>query len=173
MKLLGFGVGMIVAGAAYGQSSPADGDALRQLVTEVKQLRLDVEAVMAASQRVQIALHAFDAQNAIVVRSRQRVEDVRDRCTAAEAQQQRLTAEIQRVETTASVNTASAPENKQLQLELTDLKRRLEEQTADARNCRASEAEAAAQLRSDEAKLAEVESRIEQLVQSLDRPSGK
>lgn len=173
MKLLGFGIGVIVAGVAYGQSSPADGDALRQLVTEVKQLRLDVEAVMAASQRVQIALHAFDAQNAIVARSRQRLEEVRDRCAAAEAQQQRLTADIQRNETNASLNNASALDTKQVQLELTEMKSRLEQQTADARNCRTSEADAAAQLRGDETKLGEFESRIEQLVQSLDRPVGK
>jgi chromosome segregation ATPase len=55
---------------------------------------------------------------------------------------------------------------------LTELKGNLEAQAAEAQNCQAAEAEAATQLRGDQAKLTDLQDRIARLDKALERMSN-
>jgi chromosome segregation ATPase len=157
---------LIVLAAAQGvcQTPPKEADALQALLVEVHQLRLDIEAMTIASQRVQIALQAMQMQDAAVARSAQRLDAVRSKCAGVDAPRQHMAAEVQRME----ANPPSAPEfAKGFQDQLARMKSELESQTAEVQACRTGEAEASNQLRNDQAALGEVRDRIERLDSTL------
>ena len=64
--------------------TPEKPDVLQSLLTEVHQLRQDIEAMTVASQRVQIALYALQMQDAVVARATLRFDSIHDKCAAAE-----------------------------------------------------------------------------------------
>ena len=158
---------LILLAASQGvcQTPPKEADALQALLVEVHQLRQDIEAMTIASQRVQIALHALDMQDAAVARSAQRVDAVRNRCAGADAARQHTAAEVQRME--AGLASVSESEAKDFRAHLAGTKSVLEEQAAAAQACQAEEAEASNQLRNDQAALGEVRGRIERLDNTL------
>lgn len=60
MKMVVMGLmPMLMGGSALGQTPEKAPDTLQALLVEVRQLRQDIEAMTAASQRVQIALYGL------------------------------------------------------------------------------------------------------------------
>jgi chromosome segregation ATPase len=171
MRRIFLAVIMFVALDAFCQTPVKESDTLQALLTEVHQLRQDIEAMTVASQRVQIALSALQIQDAAVARSTQRVDNARNKCSAEEANRQRTASEIQRLE--SSLDAGSVPESqaKVTQSRLTDMKSIFESQTASVQTCQVAEAEASNQLRNDQAKLVDVQDRIERLDKTLERLS--
>jgi chromosome segregation ATPase len=137
------------------------------LLSEVHQLRQDIEAMTVASQRVQIALFSLQMQDAAVARSAERMEAARGRCSALAGNRDHFTREIQRTEAALSTGTLGPVETKELQIHLADTKQQTETQTAEVQTCQVAETEAASQLRNDQAKLAEIEEKIERLDKTL------
>ncbi len=150
------------------QTPASQPDTLQSLLIEVHQLRQDIEAMTVASQRVQIALHALQMQDAAVARATQRLDNVRSKCLGEEANRQHTASEIQRLE---SLSTGTPPESevKAIQTRVAELKGALDAQTAEQQTCQAAEAEAASQLRSDQATLGDVQDRIDRLDKSLEK----
>jgi hypothetical protein len=89
---------IFLASDAFCQTPVKESDTLQSLLTEVHQLRQDIEAMTVASQRVQIALSALQIQDTAVARAIQRVDNARSKCSAEEANRQRTASEIQRLE---------------------------------------------------------------------------
>jgi chromosome segregation ATPase len=160
---------VILFAASHGlcQTPPKQSDALQALLVEVHRLRQDIEAMTIASQRVQIALHALEMQDAAVARSSQRLDAVRSKCAGADTNRQHTAADVQRLEAGLASGTASENEGKVVREHLAGMKSALEEQTAQAQACQVSEAEASNQLRNDQAALGELRGRIERLDNTL------
>ena len=154
------------------QTPTKEADTLQSLLAEVHQLRQAIEAMTVTSQRVQIALHALQMQDAAVTRSTQRLDEIQKRCSASEAEQQRVAGVMQRLETQLSSGTASERETKEIRAALPDLKNTSDARMMEIQACQASEAEAAGQLRNDRAKLADLQDRIERLDKSLEKQSS-
>ena len=154
------------------QTPVKEADTLQSLLAEVHHLRQAIENMTVTSQRVQIALHALQMQDAAVARSTQRLDDIQKRCSASEAEQQRVAGVMQRLESQISSNTSPEGEAKQIRSALSDLKNTSDARTAEIQACQASEAEAAGQLRNDRAKLADLQDRIERLDKSLENQSA-
>jgi hypothetical protein len=55
--------------ASFGQTASTDSQTLRELLAEVRQLRMDLETTSVASQRVQIILYRLQLQEAAVARA--------------------------------------------------------------------------------------------------------
>ncbi len=82
---------LVLLAVSIGRGQTAEKpEILQSLLTEVHQLRQDIEAMTVASQRVQIALYALQMQDAVVARSTLRFDSIHDKCVAAESEHQKL-----------------------------------------------------------------------------------
>jgi len=77
----------LMAAAVSAQSDPPDSRVTQTLLTEVRQLRLDLQTAAATIQRVQIAMYRIQSEAALLERAANRLESVRMRCD--ELQEQR------------------------------------------------------------------------------------
>jgi hypothetical protein len=159
---------MFWVASAFCQTPVKEPDALQVLLAEVHQLRLDIEGMTVASQRVQIALYQLQMQDGAVARTAQRLDTVRNKCSLAEENRQHTAADVQRLEGAMASGTVPA-EAEAAKQRLAEFKGNLEAQAAEAQNCQAAEAEAATQLRGDQAKLVDLQDRIARLDKALER----
>jgi chromosome segregation ATPase len=157
----------LLASPAFCQTPAKDTDTLQALLSEVHQLRQDIEIMTAASQRVQIALYTLQMQDAAVVRSTQRLDNQRDRCAAQDFARQQTAAEIQRLEAALLDATVPQAQAQSIRARLDEMRPTLETQTAGAQSCKAREAEAASQLQKDQSTLDALRSQIDRLDRAL------
>jgi chromosome segregation ATPase len=169
MRKIAFAVMLFAASDALCQTPAKEPDTLQALLLEVHQLRQDIEAMTVASQRVQILLYGLQMQDAAVARAAQRLDTARDRRSGAEANRDRTASAIQGLEGKLASGTPAQAEAKELQGALSEMKNQIGPQTAELQTCQAAEAEASSQLRSEQAKLADVQDRIERLDKTLEK----
>jgi uncharacterized phage infection (PIP) family protein YhgE len=169
MKQIAIAAMLFAATNALCQSPPKEIDTLRSLMAEVHQLRIDIEAMTVASQRVQIALYKLQSQDAAVARAAQRADGLHDRCMRAEDARQHTTASVQRIDNALSSGSLQESQTKNLQSQLAELKGMLDTQTAESQSCQAAEAEASGQLQKEQGKLAEVQDRVDRLDSTLQK----
>ena len=154
--------------------APPDSRALEPLVKEIRQLRQDLATTTVAAQRVQIVLYRLQGQQTAVQRAAERRDLARDRLSDTESQIKRVSAEVQRSEERIA-QSESATERKELQEQvLPRLKADLETFRHLQQQQQSSESESEEQLRSEQAKLGDLESFLDKLDKSLadlDRPS--
>ena len=157
---------MFSSSFVLGQSLSRDTQALESIAKELRQLRQDLVSTTVAAQRVQIVLYRLQGQESAVERAAQRRDLARDRLTDTESQIKRIAAEIQRTEDQLT-QSESPTERKQLQEVLPRLKADLENWHHLQQQQQSSEADAEEQLRSEQAKLSELESFLDKLDKSL------
>ena len=163
---------MFWTASALCQTQSKEPDTLRALLAEVHQLRQDIEGMTVASQRVQIALYSLQLQDAALARSAQRLEAARGRCLGADDSRQHTAVEVQRLESSLASGTLPEADAKAVKEKLTELKSHFDVQTVQYQSCQAGEAEASTQLRSDQAKLVELQDRIAHLDKALEQFGG-
>jgi chromosome segregation ATPase len=129
---------MLFAASGLGQTPAKEPDALQSLLTEVQQLRKDIEAMTVASQRVQIALYSLQMQDGAVGRAEKRLD-----------------------EAPAEVNLT--------QSRVAALRGALDGQTMKVQTCQAAEAESSNQLRNEQAKLIDLQVKIQNLDKTLEQ----
>ena len=66
---------LVIVTAAGAQTASPDTQALQALVTEIRQLRQDMQATTIVTQRVQIVLYRLQTQTALVTRASSRLDD--------------------------------------------------------------------------------------------------
>src|SRR5580658_4540938 len=169
MRKIAIAVMLFAASDGLCQAPAKEPDTLQALLVEVHQLRQEIEAMTVASQRVRIALYALQMQDAAVARATQRMDDARNECSGQEVNRQHLASEVQRMENSLAAGTAPEGEAKIVQSRLSELKTALDGQTAELQSCQAAEAEAASQLRKDQATLGDLQDRIDRLDKGLEK----
>jgi chromosome segregation ATPase len=174
MRALVVGVLLLVTTPVASCQTPVkESDTLHFLLIEVHQLRQDIEAMAVAAQRVQIALYGLQMQDAAVARATQRLENTRDTCARAEDTQQHTASEVQKLESldsgTVPEGNAKSMQAKAIKSRINELKSALDSQMREDQTCQAAEVEASSQLRNDQAKLADLQDRIERLDKSLEQ----
>jgi len=113
-----------------------------------------------ASQRVQIALYSLQMQDGAVGRAEKRLD---------ESLRRDLASEVQSLERSLSDGTTPPAEARLTQPRLSALRGLLEGQSMKVQTCQEAEAEAANQLRNDQAKLVDLQVRIENLDKTLEQ----
>jgi len=152
--------------------TPEKPDILQSLLTEVHQLRQDIEAMTVASQRVQIALYALQMQDAVVARATLRFDSIHDKCVAAESEHQKLASAVHSEETILASRSFSADDAKQFQAGISEEKRLAEAKLAEMQSCQSMEAQAASRLQAEQATLADLQERIHRLDKALEKLAG-
>jgi chromosome segregation ATPase len=161
-------LGLLLASpAAFGQASSTEPQTLQALLAEVRQLRQDLRAAAATSQRVQILLHRLQGQEAVVARMERRVDDTHSNLAQTQFTVKRLAAELKLREDMQS-NTQNPAERRDLEEMVPRLKAELESLRSAEQQQQAREAEAEQDMRSEQAKLTALQAQLDILDKSLE-----
>jgi chromosome segregation ATPase len=163
-------VALMLLGASAGwcQTPPKDADTTQALLTEVRELRVAIEGMTVASQRVQIALYALQMQDAAVARAEQRVDAARSKCTSIDENRRRMTQTIQQAEAASVAPGNEEAATKQFKDRLAEMKANLDIVNSEAEGCQAAEAEASNRLQAERSRLTELQDRIGQMDKALE-----
>ena len=164
---------LMLAAAAFGQAAaPAPTDALQALLSEVHQLRMDLQATTVTSQRVQILLYRVQLQQAATSRAASRVDDARAALADAQKQHNHATEVIQSVQDKAARN-VDPKAAKEMEAMLAEFKYRVDSTQTEEQQCQSRAIEAETHLRSETAKLSELQDTLDRLDKALAKLSGQ
>ncbi len=162
---------LIVSPAALGQSTSTDSHTLQALLAEVRQLRHDLQTVTAAAQRAQILIYRVQAQETVVRRVQERVEETRSKLDHIQSEKRRHAAELKQMEDLQSRPGTAQLEGKPLEDALAQLRARLEMEDSDEQETQARLTDAEDQLRVEQTKLDQLQDDLDRLDESLDNSS--
>jgi len=157
---------------ALAQSAPPDSAALQALVSEIRQLRQDLKVTTAATQRVQIALFRLQIQATAVARAASRFDEVRSKISQSQSHHSEIAARMQQFE--EKQRGSQDPNEVKIMAEmLPQLKAELDREESEGQRLQAIEAEAASQLRTEEAKLNDLQDQLDKLDKALSGFTGQ
>ena len=149
------------------QSASPDTQALQALVTEIRQLRLDMQATTIATQRVQIVLYRLQMQTTLMTRAASRLEDARSSLGNTQAEKKTTAAGMLVIEESIK-STQNPTDRKDLEGRLAQMKYALDRITADEQRFQSREIDADTQLRTEQGKLADLQDQLDRLDKLLD-----
>lgn len=109
-----------------GQATPGDSQTLQALLSEVRQLRKDLQTATIAAQRAQILIYRLLGQEAAVARASQRLDEVREKLAGFQAQRNYLATEAKHDEDFIGDTENPPAQRKVLEDRLAHLKSELE-----------------------------------------------
>ena len=162
--LLGF---LLVASTASGQTLPTtDSQTLQALLAEVHQLRQELRTGSAVAQKTQILFFRIQTQETAVARLLQRADDARTKLVETQTTRKNFEGEAKRAQDSLE-HTDNAAERKSLEDMVRYLKRRSLEAAEDEQQRQAKQIEAEEQLRIEQAKLNDLQTRLDELEKAL------
>jgi chromosome segregation ATPase len=159
---------LLVSTPALGQTTSKDSQTLQALLTEVRQLRQDLEATALVTHKLQILLYRLQTQNTTVARLWRSVEEAHADVNQMEDERTKLAADIKQHEEFIS-NTANASgDRKAVEDALPGLKEKLLSLDNQLQQVQEKESAAQEQLRSQQAKLERLEADFDFLAKSFE-----
>src|SRR6266849_10369796 len=89
---------LLFSTATFAQTNSNDSDTLKSLLTEVRMLRQDLRTTTVAAQRAQILVYRAQAQESVVRRMQERVDETRSRLAQTRSEQRNRAYTIKQVE---------------------------------------------------------------------------
>jgi chromosome segregation ATPase len=158
---------LLFSTAAFAQTNSNDSDTLKSLLSEVRLLRHDLQTTAVAAQRAQILVYRAQAQESVVRRMQERVDDTRSKLGQIQSDQKRLTAAVKQSEDLLD-HTDNPPTRKELEQAITQFKSRLEIQASTEQETQAKLIESEEQLRLEQAKLGGLQDQLDRLEKVLE-----
>jgi predicted nucleic acid-binding Zn-ribbon protein len=153
---------LLAVPVAVAQPALTDAQLTQTLLSEIRQLRADLQSAAATIQRVQIVMYRLQSESSVLDRATQRFEQARGFCTQAEEQQRGLAQQIASAEEQA--RDASNPGKQQMfQNQLTQLKAAQDTFAREAQECQVERGAAETQLRIEQAKMSDLEGQLDRL----------
>ena len=150
------------------QSTQNEPQGMQSLVAEVRLLRRDLQAANGNALKAQILLQRLQFQQAAVARVSERLSDARGRLTDMQRHRTEVAATLKRFEEALENTETSSEDRKQVQAEISARKQELEALAAVEQQQQTAEMEAEEQLRTEQAKLNELEERVDRLEKAMD-----
>lgn len=163
---------LLIAPASFAQTPSSDSQTLQALLSELRQLRKELEAHSAALQRTQLLFFRLQAQQALVERASQRAEEARNKL--AETQNERKRAEV--VVKTAQdrlEHPDPGDDRKGLENEVAFYKQRVEDLPGEEQQRQAKLSEAEEQLRAEQVKLDDLDAQLDALDKASQKAASK
>jgi chromosome segregation ATPase len=158
----------------FGQTTPGDSQTLQALLSEVRQLRQDLQTTTIAGQRAQILIYRLQGEEAAVARASQRLDDVRDRLARVQDERKHVAADIKKFEdSTSSAENTDAQRKEIEEGLLPQLKARLESLESQDQQLQMREVESEQQLRAEEIRLNELREQLDRLDKALENASRR
>ena len=159
---------LIAVTSAVAQTASPETQGLQSLVTEIRQLRQDLQATTIATQRVQIVLYRLQTQTALVTRAAwcSWIISVLRSATFSPKKKSQLL-RVQQMEETLKT-TQNPAERKAAEDWLANEKPNLERTAADEQRLQSREIDAETQFRAEQSKLADLQNQLDRLDKLLD-----
>jgi chromosome segregation ATPase len=164
---------LLFSTAAFAQSNSNDPDTLKSLLSEVRLLRHDLQTTTVAAQRAQILVYRAQAQESVVRRTQERIDDTRSKLAQIQTEQRNRASTIKQIEDKRSQSETTTAEQKEIEQMLAQLKARFDADSNKEQETQAKLIESEEQLRLEQAKLAGLQDeldRLEKLLESLGNP---
>jgi hypothetical protein len=145
---------------------------IQALLAEVRQLRLTLERSAVIAPRIQVTLQRMQIQQDSVSRASRELEDLRAHLSKSAAEETRLSAQIKEAELNAA-REQDPGRRRELETDVNAMKSLVEQQRIGDSQVRARESEIAGRLQTEQAKLDELNNRLNTLEQMLEAPQPK
>ena len=159
---------LLLSVSSLAQSTPTESQGMQALVTEVRQLRKDLQASNGYALKAQILLYRLQVQEATVARVSQHLNDLRSQLAQTQGHRRDIAAFLKQQEDSLDKTELSPADRKQVQWEISAKKSELESVAAEEQQRQTAEMEANEQLRAEQAKLSGLEERVDRLEKELD-----
>lgn len=160
---------LILPAAALCQSSSTDPQTLQALLAEMRQLRLELRTATIAAQRAQILIYRVQAQQTVVTRLSQRVDNDRSRLSQNQAEQKRLASQIKRLEDLRDSQNESERKQMQTEEQLAQMKTRVEQLSSEEQEILPQKIEHEEELRVEQTKLAQLHDELDRIDKALEQ----
>src|SRR5438445_4001953 len=164
---------LLFSTACFGQTIPGDSQTLQALLSEVRQLRQDLQTTTIAGQRAQILIYRLQGQEAAVARASQRLDDARDKLARIQDERKHVSSDAKQTEDFISNTENPATQRKELEDRVRQLKTRLELLESEEQQRQTREIEAEQQLRAEEVRLSDLRDQLERLDKALENASRR
>ena len=158
---------LLVSPTAFAQTVPTDSDTLKALLAEVRLLRHDLQTTTVAAQRAQILVYRAQAQESVVRRMQERVDDTRSRLAQIQTEQRNRASSIKRIEEKRGQSETTTAEQKELEGMLAQIKARFDADANKEQETQAKLIESEEQLRLEQAKLSGFQDQLDKLEKQL------
>jgi hypothetical protein len=162
---------LLVSTTAFAQTSPTDSDTLKALLAEVRLLRHDLETTTVAAQRAQILIYRVQAQESVVRRMQERVDDTRSKLAQTHSEQKILTVGMKQNAELLD-HTENPTTRKELEQTIARFKSGLEIQATVEQESQAKLIESEDQLRMEQARLGGLQDQLDRLEKTLENLNG-
>jgi chromosome segregation ATPase len=159
---------LLLTSSGFAQTNPTDSDTLKALLTEVRSLRHDLQTTTAAAQRAQILVYRAQAQESVVRRMQERVDDTRSKLAQIQSEQRNRAARIKQIEEKRSQSDTTTAEQKELEGMLPQIKARFDADANKEQETQAKLIESEEQLRLEQTKLGGLQDQLDRLEKQLE-----
>ena len=153
---------LLMTVAAFGQTAPPESQTTQALLGEIRQLRQDLQNVAATIQRVQIVMYRLQVENTLLNRATERLESARVTYSQAQGQRKYVTAQLEQAEARQR-NSQSPSDQKVAEGEVAQLKSSAAMLVNAEQECQTNEIDAQAQLRTEQAKMDDLQGQLDKL----------
>jgi len=161
-----FATMFLLAPQIRAQSTSNDAQLLKALLDEVRALRQDLKTSTAQMERAQILMHRLQLQEGVVERLSHSLDEARAKLTQIQSQRKNFTDQVKRLEE-AQAASNNAADQKPVADALANMKARVDVLATEEQDAQATVADRDGQLRNEQAKLTELQERLDQLESSL------
>ncbi len=161
---------LFVSVVSFAPSSPAQAfepqsRTMEAVLSEIRQLRQDLQAAAVATRKAQIVIYRLHVQGTMVERARERLENAKGALAQLEIQRKELNEQIQQFEETRD-HAETERERKQCEDFITRFKASLEGLVPAEQELRAKEIESEADLRTEQSKWDQLQDELDRLENS-------
>lgn len=149
------------------QSSEPQSRTLEAVLSEIRQLRQDLQTAVYAARKAQIVIYRLHLQAAVVERATERLDNSRNELSQMESQIQYQTAQIKRYEELKDA-AESEQQKKQLDDYISGTRANLEIWIPQEQELRIKQSELEADLRTEQAKWRQLEDELDRLDNALE-----
>lgn len=167
--LILFAVLVLTGVPAVPQNTSSDSQALRDILSEIRELRHDFEKITAAGQRVQIALYRLQVQDAAVARASKIAEDAHLKLHQTSSDRKQIALFIEREQ---SLMESGGPVDNKRKEQVAAFKAELEQLDRDEPQLQSRAADADAQLAREQSKLDSLRTLLDELDAVLQNTGG-
>ena len=153
---------LLRATSVVAETAPSDSQMTQAVLSEIRQLRQDLQATAAIIQQVQIVLYRIQAQENQLDRATQLLETARSVCKGTEMQRKQFTTQIERTEA-AKRNAQNTSDRQAAEEMLANLESSAEMFASEASDCQRDQVDAEIQVRAEQAKMSELHDQLDKL----------
>jgi chromosome segregation ATPase len=157
---------LVFSSPALGQAPPTDSQTLQALLTEIRQLRQDLQTSAIAARRAQILIYRLHVQEAAVAQASQRLDEAKSSIEQLRARRKYQELQVKRYEDMKD-RAENATQRRQFDDGIAELKAQMEALAPEEQEVQLRETELEQQSRIEQAKLDHLQDELDQLDQAV------